>query len=413
MRILLLTHYYDPETGPPQLRWSSLVREFVRAGHQVDVVAPPPHYPLGRLLDTYEGEGAGSVEEGRHGESVHRVHFRPTSGRIGSILIDQLTSAVSSVVTVLRRRELAPDVIVATAPALPTLIAGWVLAKALRRPLLLEVRDAWPDLLAVVDRWEGGENRQHPHVKRTVAHLAARFITVMQRSADYVVTTTSTFAEALKGRGVARVDVVRNTAHPLPNYTAHEPRQPDGQLRIVYVGTVGRAQGLETAVRALRIVQDAGVDVAMRVIGTGAGKNRVQQTAEALGVPVTVRGAQSRDQIHLHYRWADTFLIMLREWPALKMTVPSKLYEALQLGIHVSASVDGEAAGIVTSTGAGFATPPGDAEALAAQWIALARQLPATPEQDQMKAWVEQHAEESRVAGDYLEILRTLAAADR
>lgn len=413
MRILLLTHYYDPETGPPQLRWSSLVREFVRAGHQVDVVAPPPHYPLGRLLDTYDGEGAGSTEQGRHGETVHRVRFRPTSGRIGSILFDQLTSAVSSVVTVLRQRELAPDVIVATAPALPTLMAGWVLARTLRRPLLLEVRDAWPDLLAVVDRWEGGENRRHPQVKRAVAHLAARFITLMQRSADYVVTTTSTFAEVLQGRGVANVDVVRNTAHPLPNYAEHQNRQPDGQLRIVYVGTVGRAQGLETAVRALRIVQDAGIDVAMRVIGTGAGKNRVQQTAEALGVPVTVRGAQSRDQIHLHYRWADTFLIMLREWPALRMTVPSKLYEALQLGIHVSASVDGEAARIVTSTGAGFATPPGDAEALAAEWIALAKKLPVTPDQPQMRAWVREHAEESRVASNYLQILRALAAAHR
>ncbi len=413
MRILLLTHYYDPETGPPQLRWSSLVREFVRAGHQVDVVAPPPHYPLGRLLDTYEGAGAGSTEEGRHGETVHRVRFRPTSGSVGSIMWDQLTSAVSSVVTVLRRRGLAPDVIVATAPALPTLAAGWVLARLLRRPLLIEVRDAWPDLLAVVDRWEGGERRRHPHIKYLLAKVAGRVITVLQRSADYVVTTTSTFAEALQGRGVVNVDVVRNTAHPLPNYTDHRPRQPDGQLRIVYVGTVGRAQGLETAVRALRIVQDSGVDVAMRVIGTGAGKTRVQQAAEALGVPVTVRGAQSRDQIHLHYRWADTFLIMLREWPALSMTVPSKLYEALELGMHVSASVDGEAARIVRATGAGFATPPGDAEALAAEWIALAKRLPVAPDQEQMRTWVREYAEESRIATSYLEILHALAAADR
>src|SRR5699024_8513027 len=139
---------------------------------------------------------------------------------------------------------------------------------------------------------EGGERRRHPHIKYLLAKVAGRVITVLQRSADYVVTTTSTFAEALQGRGVVNVDVVRNTAHPLPNYTDHRPRQPDGQLRIVYVGTVGRAQGLETAVRALRIVQDCGVDVAMRVIGTGAGKTRVQQAAEALGVPVTVRGAQ-------------------------------------------------------------------------------------------------------------------------
>ena len=104
---------------------------------------------------------------------------------------------------------------------------------------------------------------------------------------------------------------------------------------------------------------------------------------------------------------------MLREWPALRMTVPSKLYEALHLGIHVSASVDGEAAKIVNTTGAGFATPPGDAEALAAEWIALSRQLPAEPDQPQMRAWVQEYAEESRVASSYLEILRALVAAHR
>ena len=45
MRILLFTHYYEPEIGAPQRRWRGLVREFVARGHTVGVCAPIAHYP--------------------------------------------------------------------------------------------------------------------------------------------------------------------------------------------------------------------------------------------------------------------------------------------------------------------------------------------------------------------------------
>ena len=43
MKMLLLTHYYAPEFGAPQRRWSALVQRFIAAGHRVTVAAPVPH----------------------------------------------------------------------------------------------------------------------------------------------------------------------------------------------------------------------------------------------------------------------------------------------------------------------------------------------------------------------------------
>lgn len=414
MRVLLLTHHYEPETGPPQLRWAALIREFIAAGHHVDVIAPPPHYPTGHLLPEHEHLKPGTRNAGRFGETIHRVRFRKTHGTVGSKMADQMVVAFSSTLCALRRRRsINPDVIIATAPALPTLVAGRVTATVLRRPLVMELRDAWPDLLAVVDRWDGQEERKNAKLKHGLARFASRVITGLQRSADSVVTTTSSFAEVLQGRGVANVEVIRNTAHPVPGYARHEPRPPDGTLRVTYVGTVGRAQGLETAVRALRIVQDSGVAVSMRVIGTGAGKATVAREAEALGVPVMVGGLQPREAIHEHYSWADTFLIMLREWPALSWTVPSKLNEAMVLGIHVSGSVDGEAAAIIQKTGAGFTTEPGDVDALAEEWIKLAHNLPTRPDRERMSRWVLENASESQSARTYLQVLSAVVVASR
>ncbi|OLT41911.1 hypothetical protein BJF86_02590 [Serinicoccus sp. CNJ-927] len=215
MRILLLTHYYPPETGPPQLRWSALVRDLVGAGHEVDVITPAPHYPSGQLLPGEDPAQVGHRHTGEYGETVHRVPFRPSTGTALSLLLDQGVTAAHTVLTGWRRRaELRPDVVIATVPGIPTAAAGRAVATLLRAPLVLEMRDAWPDILG------GVGDPSAPLVRRAVRGAvlgAARTgVTVLQRSADLVVTTTDSFGAALRERGVARVVTVRNAHHELP-----------------------------------------------------------------------------------------------------------------------------------------------------------------------------------------------------
>ena len=71
MRILVLTHYYAPEYGAPQRRWSALVSRFIAAGHRVTVAAPVPHYPSGRpTVEQRRDHRVGGAEHGAHGETV-------------------------------------------------------------------------------------------------------------------------------------------------------------------------------------------------------------------------------------------------------------------------------------------------------------------------------------------------------
>ncbi|MFK5690764.1 glycosyltransferase [Ornithinimicrobium sp. LYQ92] len=413
MRILLLTHYYPPEVGPPQLRWSALVREFQERGHEVHVLAPPPHYPLGRLLPGTTGDDTrvGSVAHGEHGETVHRVTWRPSpTATARSTLLDQLLTAAHSVLTGWsRRHEVAPDIIIATAPALPSMAAGWALARLLRRPLVLEMRDAWPDL--ATDAHPQDPSLSH-RLRGSALRAASAGITVLQSRADLIVTTTTSFAEVLRSRGMRDVATVRNAHHALPAVEPipHGSRSSRDTLRIVYVGTVGRAQDLQTAVRALSRVVADGTDARIRVVGTGARLSAVQSLARELGAPVEFVGPVPRHELAEHYRWADTLLVSLRDWRGLAWAVPSKLYEALALGIHVSGVVAGEARQIIEDTGAGFTVPPGDDLALARQWGLLAEDGPR-PRRDAMSAWVREHAHEEGTATTYLQQLARVVGA--
>ena len=405
MRILLLTHQYLPEVGPPQLRWAALVRDFRAQGHEVHVLCPPPHYPSGVGLpgDPFP---VGSTTVGLHGEVVHRVAWRRCDTGLVSELIDQCVASADSVLTAWRhRRTIRPDVVIATAPPLPSIGAGWLTALLLRRPFVLDLRDAWPDLAADA-RNRGSTWKQL--VRWYGVGAAARVIHHLQRRTDLIVTTADSFTDVLRRRGVPRVGTVRNAFHGIEGLERLPARtRPGRSLRILYAGTVGRAHGLETAVRAVDLLRRQGVDVVLRVVGRGARLDGLSALAESLDAPVEIHGPVPRTEIQDHYAWADTLLVSLREWRGLQWCVPSKLYEGLALGLHISGSVAGEAGDIIRSTDAGFVAPPGDVQALAEQWLALVED---GPEHDpaRMREWVDAHASEEVASAAYLDLLEEL-----
>lgn len=402
MRILLLTHYFEPENGAPQRRWRALIERFVEAGHAVDVVAPPPHYPTGDISAGLPAElRAGSHTTGEHGGTVHRVTFLPHNASIASRTLDHIWVARATILAVMqlvRRRQVQPDVVIATAPGLPTLVAGRVLARRLQVPLVAEMRDAWPDLVS-----------HTPGLRRGLAARAKRrvheFVTGLQRDAALVVTTTDSFADVLRERGIGAVEVIRNGTS-LERYASIPPTEHDHEsLRVLYMGTVGRSQGLDTVIRASAIARERGIDVRTRIVGYGADFKRLQALNLALGSPVQLMGAVEPQQVHGHYAWADTTVVSLRDWEPFRWTVPSKLYELMATGKHITAVVDGEAAGIVRQSASGDVVPPGDPDAIADLWERLASDRTLLDSRPGGRAWIAEHADYDVIAARYRSVL--------
>ncbi|MBM6403495.1 glycosyltransferase family 4 protein [Phycicoccus sp. CSK15P-2] len=415
MKVLLLTHYYAPEVGAPQHRWSALARHLCGTGHDLHVVAPAPHYPTGRLLPGHGDEVRGTVHQGEHGEVVHRVAFRPHRGGVGDRLADEAVAAADAVRIV--RAGLGgwkPDVVVSTVPSLPMLWAGEQAARAAGAPFVAEVRDAWPDLLEVTDDWDdaprpGVGGRARRRARRWLS-FAGPWTTRVQRRADVVVTTTESFADVLRGRGMREVHVIRNAAHEVPDYTP-VPRPVAGELRVLYAGTMGRAQGLSTAVRAAALAQQRGVHMILRLVGSGADRPSLQRLARETGGPVEILDPVPRQRMAEQYAWADTALVSLRPWPALEWTVPSKLYEIMGLGLHVTAVVAGEAREIVEGRGAGDVSAPGDVPGLASLWESLAADRDRLTVRASAREWVEEHAHAEALGAHYADLLTWAVAS--
>ncbi|MGE9363701.1 glycosyltransferase family 4 protein [Isoptericola nanjingensis] len=420
-RVLLVTHHYPPEHGAPQRRWDTLTPRLMDAGVDVAVLAPPPHYPSGRLQDAAADHRPGSVSLGRHGERVVRTRFRPHAADLLSRTVDQAVAAASAVVLGLRhfrQRAERPDVVVGTVPGIPSMFAAWLLARLLHARLVIEMRDAWPDLIepsGVLDARRSATSRALAGARA----LVHRAVTRLQARADAVVTTTETFAQVLLERGVRRVAVVRNgtsfqplTTDDAAGLSDDGGAPPARPLRVVYAGTVGRAQDLQSVVRAAAQVTRRGLRLDVRIVGAGARVPFLEDLVAELDAPVTFVGSVPHDEIRRYYAWADTVVVSLRAWKPLEWTVPSKLYEVMASGAYATACVAGEAAALVQRSGAGSVVPPGDVDALTGLWSGWAASGDVPVADPRAAEWVAQNADDDTLAARYLDLLHELTGPD-
>lgn len=411
MRILLITHYFAPENAAPQRRWDGIGAELVKAGHELHVLCPPPHYPSGRVREGYRKRyRPGSWQITCYGATVHRVAYLPHGLSMVSRAIDHFVAGVDSIrraLMLFSRRK--PDVIITTAPGIPSIFVGRVLGKLWKRPVIVEMRDAWPDLVTHVPGLvqEGGP-------RAVVKRLIHELITGGQRGSSGIVTTTSRFADVLAQRGLHQPTVIRNGAS-LALHRAIPPREiPQGdeprELRAVYVGNLGRSQGLDVVLMAAAKLRDEGLPVRVRLVGRGAEAARLAKLNTLLGSPAELVGPVPASQVGIHYAWADTTIVSLKDWEPFEWTVPSKLYELLAVGRHITCLLGGEGAQIVRETNAGDVVTPGDVDGLVTLWRGLFEEPERLARSEEGRRWVSEHVEFERLGAKYLELIEQVAA---
>lgn len=389
MKILILSQYWHPENGVPQRRWAWLTGILTKAGHDVFVVCPPPHYlrkincrtwlkNRGYKLMTRE-------EEGPHGESILRSGYIPAGNSLIAKATNQLFVALGQVVAIRRwsmiARDAAPDLIIGTVPAIPTAAVAWYASRKLKVPYIIDLRDAWPQLIRYSRNW----NDTHRPNGKELGLLPARLLQLALRPVEYVLekcyakaagilVTSERLGEALssttlRGRDVP-VNLVRNV-FPIQSSRPKEDRYMREGLNVLYAGTLGRAQDLENALTAAKIAQENGVKICLRIVGSGAARHALTVRAREMDLDISFEPRRPADDLSDLYDWADTALVHLTDWQPLEMTVPSKTYELMELGVHITGVVSGETADLIEMLGAGSTVAPSDPESLSALWCSL------------------------------------------
>ncbi len=365
-RWLVVSQYYAPEMGAPQIRLRCVVRELRRHGIAVEVLTALPNYPAGVIFDGYRGRW--SVRETIDGVDVHRTWVHGATGKSARArLANYFSFTLSALLAVARAPR--PDLIFLESQPLSLGVVG-LFAKWFRGvPYVYNV----PDLQVDVARQMGFLRNE------TLLKVATGLENLFLRRAERVSTVTEDFMRHFVGRGVEADRVTF-----LPNGADTEflrPRDPDpallerwglrGKKVFLYVGTHAFYHGLDTLIEAAEKLKDRG-DLAFLLVGDGPERPRLKRLAEEKGLKNVVFGASPYDEMDRLYSIAWASVATLRNIEVAKGMRLSKIFPSLSCAVPVVYAGAGEAAGILRDRRCGVVTPPEDSGALAAALAALA-----------------------------------------
>ena len=345
MHILVLNQYYPPDTSATA-KMAAQVVERLSVEHRVTVLAgrpsydPSERYPA-RLL---RRDMQGNVTIERVGSTTFSRHRM--GGRVSNYL-SYLSLAIPRALTIRH------DVILTMTDPPFAGIAGALVSKLSRRPLVYNIRDLYPDMAI------GGSIVKPSRLVRLWENMHRRSL----RQATKIIVLGEDMRERIlsKGIDVEKIAVVRDGTS-LPEKLASADHPVVQEIRngfpftVIHAGNLGFYGAWDTLIRAAEILGDDGVGFLF--IGDGASRSRLE--ALATGFPqVRFMPFRPAEQIPFVMAAGDLHIVTVKR--GLEgVVVPSKFYSILAAGrpILAVAPESCEVVRIVRQSGCGIVADP-------------------------------------------------------
>jgi glycosyltransferase involved in cell wall biosynthesis len=376
MNIVYIEHYAGTPALGMEFRPYYLAREWVRAGHRVQMLVASYSHVRARQPQV----GATPLDE-----TVDGIAYRwyPTRAYEGNGL-----GRVRNIFEFLRRvwrdtarleREFKPDVVIASSTYPMDIWVARRLARRCGAVLVFEVHDLWP--LSPIEL--SGMSPKHPF-----ARLCFKAEADAYRDADVVVSMLPCVHEYMASRGLdlRKLVIVPNGVSPDDWATEPQPLRDDvaaalaqaraaGETVVGYAGSMGDPNALDTLLDAAALLRDDPKGGSLRIVMVGDGHSRArlaQRVQSERLANVTMLAPIPKLQVPTLLAGVDIAYIGWQRVPIYRFGIaPNKLMDYMMAGRAVLHSVE---AGNdpVAEAGCGVTVPPADARAVADGLVALA-----------------------------------------
>ncbi|MXR38077.1 glycosyltransferase family 4 protein [Craterilacuibacter sinensis] len=376
MKILYINHYAGSPMHGMEFRPYYLAREWVKAGHEVNIVAADYSH-----LRQHNPE----ISKAYADQSIDGIRYTwcrtPHYDGNGAKRVVNIFAFLRRLMGLSGRfiRDWKPDLVIASSTyPLDTIPAAFIAGKTGAR-LAYEVHDLWP--LTPVE--VGGMSPKHPFIR--LLQWAEDF---GYKKADTVVSMLPCAHDYMVAHGMdpAKYAVVPNgvdvaewqgetEALPAEHQAAIARLKADKRFLLGYAGGHGLANALDFLLQAASRLKDAPVTFVL--VGDGPDKAALQAEAKALELDnVVFLPAIAKRAVPAFLAEMDALYIGWRKLPIYRFGInPNKLFDYMMAGKPVIHSVD---AGndIVASAGCGISVTSEDADAIAG---AVRAMMAATP----------------------------------
>lgn len=262
--------------------------------------------------------------------------------------------------------KLDADLVFATSTPLTVGIPGMKGAKRLRVPFVFEVRDLWPELVIAM-----GVLRNP-----LLVAYARRLERKIYRAAQRVIALAPGIKEGIckTGYPADKVPVIPNSSDLELFGPSDEPLTdarfgPPGDLKLVFTGAHGQANGLDAVLDAaaeLKLRSEKGVQFVF--IGEGGQKERLMERSSREGLDFMINwiGSIPKEELARLLPRFDAGMMILKNVPSFYYgTSPNKFFDYIASGLPVLNNYPGWLADMIEENRCGIVVPPNDPAAFA------------------------------------------------
>jgi len=361
MNIILLSQHFPPEIGAPQIRLYEVSKELQKRGHQVEVITAFPHHPHGIIPEKYKGKFY--EKEKYETISVHRSWIYPSpKGSFWRRLISYFSFTFSAFYSVVKAKK--ADVIICNSPPLFIGITGYIASKMKKAKFVFNIADIWPESaveLGIVKN-------------KTFIRFAERLEMFLYRKSWKLAAATEGIQSYLIKKGKPESDVFL-----LPNGVNTESFQPEApsetwtnklnltnKIVFTFAGRLGYAQGLDSILKAAKIVQEKNSTIQFLLVGDGPEKQNLVDLSRELGLTNTLfHDSVPVTEMPKVFSVTDYSIVSLRNLELFKGARPSKIFPALSTATPVLYCGAGESAQFLENEKCGIIAEPENVEDIA------------------------------------------------
>lgn len=400
VNILILHQHFYPETVGTSTRAVEIVEYLVQRGHQVTVVTGIPSHPS--TMRNGEVQRRQPSEEDFRGAKVYRV-WAYGSAKKDNFIRRMLTYSSFMVLGGLKTLFVPGkfDVLLAISP-LPNGVAGWLVSRLRRLPLMFDVCDIWPDCAQAVGMVKTSFMLRVALWLEKKVYDASRRIGVVTRG----------FIGNIEAKGVPREKIRLLPDWVDPSY--YDPARIDrdearatydleGRYVVSFLGNFGLMMGLETILETARLVQQRDPNVLFLFVGKGAALPMMEDIIKRDKLEnVRIIPYRPREEVPAMLKASDALIVTYMKSDITMITVPSKIYEYLSIARPIVAGVTGVVSEILDESRAALISRDRNPEELAQHILTLKADPQRADEMGRLgRDYAMRHFTFEKVSADY------------
>lgn len=315
MKILVITQNYPPDLGAGAFRMKALVNELNSRGHKVTVLTGVPN-----RYDSIEWKS-------KNENAIERIVRIKVPKQKGNLFLRGISYSIFFIKAFLKAIKLASDsdAIVATTPQLLVAYIGAIVSHKRKIPLILDVRDLWPDVMLDMNLTQD---------KSIVYKILKKIELYCYKHADRIVINSPAFFEPIKKLSGKEPILITNGIDDelFELLSEADPIKIEDQTRyiITYAGNVGIAQDLDVLIKLAKKFEKKYI---FRIIGDGSAKEKLMESVIENKIQnIEFINPVPRKKLQQYYKETDAFFVHLKDIDMFKKTIPSKVFEYVATG---------------------------------------------------------------------------------